>query len=123
MEHEASKVTSKLALAMAKSRQCTQYTPQDCLRTGTAEASCALSWERSRPDRVWVPPARRNTCSLLLAQESVWFIYNHSFSVIFSVLKHVCSYKKQESCGLLTCICIKPQINLPFLLFSIVGDD
>lgn len=89
---------------------------------GPTEAPCAPPWEQDRPAGAWVPPARRHT--LLLAQGSAWLIsITVSFSESFSVLKDVSAYKKQESCGLLTHICIKPQTNLPLLLFSIPSDD
>lgn len=74
MQHEIVKVISKLVLNIAKSRQSIQdkNLTQDYLFTGTTEEPCVLPWEQSRPDHVWVPHL-----PLLLAQGSVWFIYNH----------------------------------------------
>lgn len=126
MQHKIVKVISKLVLNIAKSRQSIQdkNLTQDYLFTGTTEEPCVLPWEQSRPDHVWVPHARRHTSHCCLLREVYGsFTITASFSVNFSVLKHVSTHKKQESCGLLTHICIKPQINLPLLLFSIPSDD
>lgn len=79
MQHQIVKVISKLVLNMAKSRHTIQdkNLTQVYVFAGTTEAPSAPPWEQGRPGCVWVPHARRHTLPLLLAQGSVWFIYNH----------------------------------------------